>query len=271
MDDGTRTRDNQNHNLALYQLNYIHHKENPIYRTHHPKVNEFLLRTDYNTELPGAIYSKQLHFFPMTLIIKVMKYILLCLLIVSFKSLASVVGISTHPLNDEARVLSAEMTGYMSQRHEVGMGLRYTQELDRGQLLDLVAGGAQESRGLFLGGGMDFEILREDVSQPRLSMKPYYQYQKMDNFKQYLIGAAPTMRKGFSVNGNEFFPYLAVPTGIKVDSSNEKFDYYASLTLGASLPLPAAGGDKLLLSFEGNKDLGASSDYLGVLVSWIWN
>ena len=45
VDDGTRTRDNQNHNLALYQLNYIHHSENPIYRTHHTKVNEFLLKT----------------------------------------------------------------------------------------------------------------------------------------------------------------------------------------------------------------------------------
>ena len=24
--DGTRTRDNQNHNLVLYQLNYSHHR-----------------------------------------------------------------------------------------------------------------------------------------------------------------------------------------------------------------------------------------------------
>ena len=27
VDDGTRTHDNQNHNLALYQLNYVHHME----------------------------------------------------------------------------------------------------------------------------------------------------------------------------------------------------------------------------------------------------
>ena len=25
VDEGTRTLDNQNHNLALYQLNYVHH------------------------------------------------------------------------------------------------------------------------------------------------------------------------------------------------------------------------------------------------------
>ena len=28
VDRGTRTHDNQNHNLALYQLNYIHHVPN---------------------------------------------------------------------------------------------------------------------------------------------------------------------------------------------------------------------------------------------------
>ena len=199
-----------------------------------------------------------------------MKHILFCLIFVSFYSQASVVGISTHPLNDEAKVLSAEMTGYMSQRQEVGMGLRYTQELNPGRILDISASGAQNSRGLALGGGMDFELLREDVSQPRVSLKPYYQYLKYEDINQNLIGAAPTIRKGFSIEGNEFFPYLAVPTGIKINSDNQEFDYYASLTMGASMPLPAAGGDKLLVSVEGNKNLGASSDYLGVLLSWVW-
>ena len=199
-----------------------------------------------------------------------MKHIILCLLFVSFYSQASVVGISTHPLNDEAKVLSAEMTGYMSQRQEVGMGMRYTQELNPGRILDISASGAQDSRGLALGTGVDFELLQEDVSQPRVSLKPYYQYLKFEDINQNLIGAAPTIRKGFSIQGNEFFPYLAVPTGIKIDSDSQEFDYYASLTLGASMPLPAAGGDKLLVSVEGNKNLGASSDYLGVLLSWVW-
>jgi len=162
------------------------------------------------------------------------------------------------------------MTGYMSQRQEVGMGMRYTQELNSGRILDISASGAQNSRGLALGSGMDFELLREDVSQPRVSLKPYYQYLKFEDINQNLIGAAPTIRKGFSIQGNEFFPYLAVPTGIKINSDSQEFDYYASLTLGASTPLPAAGGDKLLVSVEGNKNLGASSDYLGVLLSWVW-
>ena len=214
--------------------------------------------------------SKSLHFFWMALIIESMKYIILSLTFLSFSSVASVVGISTHPLNEEARVFSAEMTGYMSQRHEVGMGLRYTQEVNPGQLLDVNVAGAQDSRGLTMGGGMDFALLNEDVSQPRVSVKPYYQFQKFETNTYSFIGAAPTMRKGFSLQGNEFFPYLATPTGMRLNGDTNEFNYYASLTLGISMPLPVEGGDRLLISMEGNKDLGSSSDYLGVLVSWVW-
>lgn len=199
-----------------------------------------------------------------------MKTIIILSLLLSIPVQASVVGISTHPLNDEGRVLSAEMTGYMSQKNEMGAGLRYTQEVDQYKILDFTVSGGQDSRGLTLGGGMDFEILSEDVSQPRLSIKPYLQYQKFDEEKSNLLGAAPTLRKGFSLNGQEFFPYLAIPSGLKIDSATDEFVYYSSLTLGASMPFPGAQNEKILLSLEGNKNMGSSSDYIGCLVSWIW-
>ncbi len=195
-----------------------------------------------------------------------MKIIILFCLLLTLTVEASVVGISTHPLNNEGRVLSAEMTGYMSQRSEMGAGLRYTQEVDQYRILDFSASGGQESRGLTLGAGMDFEILSEDVSQPRVSIKPYWQHLNYEAESSNLIGAAPTIRKGFSLNGQEFFPYLAVPTGMKIDSTSDEFVYYASMTIGASIPLPGA----MLISLEGNKNMGASSDYIGCLVSWIW-
>jgi len=199
-----------------------------------------------------------------------MKYALIFILFQASSLMASVIGISTHPLNDEARVFSAEMTGYMSQRNEMGAGLRYTQEVDRHRILDFTASGGQDSRGLTLGTGMDFELLSEDVSQPRISLKPYVQYQKFEEETSNLIGAAPTIRKGFSVHGQEFFPYLAIPSGMKIDSTTDEFVYYASATFGMSLPFPGANNDKVLLSVEGNKDMGSTSDYVGCLVSWVW-
>lgn len=199
-----------------------------------------------------------------------MKTIIFLSLFVSFSAFGSVIGVSTHPMNEEGRLLSAEVTGYMSQRNEMGAGLRYTQEVSDDRILDFTASGGQDSRGLTVGGGMDFTLLREDISQPRLSIKPYLQYQKFESESANLLGFAPTMRKGFSAGGKEFFPYLAIPTGIKVDSATDEFDTYASLTLGASMPFPGANNDKILLSLEGNKNMGASSDYIGCLVSWIW-
>lgn len=199
-----------------------------------------------------------------------MKNIIFLALFLSFPALASVVGISTHPLSKQARVLTAEMTGYMSQRHEMGMGLRYTQEVNQTQLMDFSASGAQDSRALTIGMGMDFEMLSEEISQPRVSLKPFYQYQKFEAEKMYVLGVAPTMRKGFSVEGVEFFPYVAVPSGIRIDSTSDEFVYHASLTLGASMPLPGANAEKLVFSLEANKEMGSSSDYVGALVSWLW-
>lgn len=199
-----------------------------------------------------------------------MRNLLFLSFLVSAPLFASVMGVSTAPLNDEARVISAEMTGYMSQRNEMGMGLRYTQETSPYRLLDFSVAGAQDSRGLMAGGGMDFELLSEDVNQPRVAIKPYFQYQKFEASTASLIGAAPSIRKGFSINGQEIFPYLAIPSGLKIDSATDEFVYYASMSLGASMPFPGANNDKILLSVEGNKNMGGSSDYVGALVSWMW-
>lgn len=200
-----------------------------------------------------------------------MKTFYLALILLPLTSLASVMGVSTHPFSDEAHVLSAEMTGYMSQRNEMSMGLRYSHEVSRHRMLDFSVAGGQDSRGLLMGAGMDFELVSEELYRPRVSIKPFMQYQKFEAEASNLIGAAPSIRKGFSVQGQEFFPYIAVPTGIKIDSTTDEFVYYASMTLGMSMPFPGSQNERILLSFEGNKNMGASSDYLGCLVSWIWN
>jgi hypothetical protein len=199
-----------------------------------------------------------------------MKTIILFIALIPLSTFASIIGISSHPLNQRAKVLSAEMTGYMSQKNEMGMGLRYTQETSRYRIMDFSVAGGQEARAMTVGTGMDFESLSEKINQPRVSLKPYLQYQRFEGTTSNLIGAAPSIRKGFSVQGQEFFPYLAVPSGMKIDSVTDEFVYYASVSFGASMPLPGAQNDKILLTLEGNKNMGASYDYVGCLVSWIW-
>lgn len=198
-----------------------------------------------------------------------MKYILLMILGFSVNAFSSVVGVTTHPLSDQARVLSAEMTGYMSQRNEMGAGIRYTQGFD-GNLLDVTVAGAQNSRSSIMGAGMDFEILREDISQPRVSIKPNIQQMTFENNSSTLAGAAPILRKGFSAAGHEIFPFFSLPSGMKITSDEQEVSFYSSLSFGASISIPQSQ-ERLVLSLEANKNLGASSDYVGALVSWIWN
>lgn len=198
-----------------------------------------------------------------------MKYLLLMFLGFSFTAYASVVGVTTHPLSDEARVLSAEMTGYMSQRNEMGAGVRYTQGIN-GNLLDVTAAGAQNSRSMIIGAGMDMEVLKEDVNQPRVSVKPYIQQMTFESASSTLSGIAPTLRKGFSAAGKEVFPFLSLPSGMKITSDEQELSFYSSLAVGASMALPQSQ-EKLVLSLEANKNLGGSSDYIGALISWVWN
>src|SRR5690606_4967928 len=135
---------------------------------------------------------------------------------------------------------------------------------------DFKVSGGQESRGITLGMGLDFELLNEDIIQPRVSLKPYFEHQRFEDMTSTYMGLAPSIRKGFSISGQEIFPYLAVPSGIKLDTATDEFVFYSSLSIGTSMPFPMAGTDKLLLSLEANKNLGSSSDTLGAMVSWVW-
>ena len=188
----------------------------------------------------------------------------------SVSTWASVVGISTHPLRGNSRVLGAEMMGYMSQRNELGAGIRYSHQINQAKMLDFTVGGGQESRKSHAGVGLDFELLKEDIHQPRLSVKSFFQQQKFNSERFNLVGFGPTLRKGFSVYGQELFPYVSVPMGIRVNHVTDEFVYFSSVTVGASMPLPLINRDRMLLSLEGNTNLGASSDYIGFLISWIW-
>lgn len=200
-----------------------------------------------------------------------MNKILLLSLLFSLNTWGSVVGVSTNPLSEEQKLITAEMSGYMSQRREMGAGLRYTQQVSYDKVLDFAVSGGQDSRGFSFGGGLDFELLHEEIERPRVSVKPFFLQEHFERTNSTLVGFAPTIRKNLSFDGFEIFPYIALPNGIKIDNQSSEFVYSSALTLGTSLPFPGAQNDRVILNLEGNKDFGANSDYVAALVSWMWN
>ena len=198
-----------------------------------------------------------------------MKFLIFSLFTLSLATQASVVGITTHPQSDEARVLSLETAGYFSHRHEMSGGIRYTHGFSDSELLDIAIGAGQYSRGMTVSVGMDFELLKDEDNQPRLSLKPFFQHQKFDSSKHSNLGFAPILRKGLNISGLDFYPYLAIPTGMKLDSETDEFKYFAQASLGATFTIPGTQ-DSLALGFEGSKNLGSANDSLNLNISWVW-
>lgn len=197
-----------------------------------------------------------------------MKHLSILLFIFCTHAYSSVIGVSSYPLHRKAQVISAEMTGFMGSERELGMGLRYLHKLNSVQTIDLAASGGQQERAWQMGAGLDFKIFSEDGYLPRLSVKPYWQYQKIGEENFVTTAVAPTVSKGFVIQGFEFYPYVSIPSGIRTISSTNQFTYLAAANFGAVLPVPH---EQLLLSFEANRNFGASTDYLSLLVSWVWN
>lgn len=191
------------------------------------------------------------------------------LLLISFPAFSSVVGVTTLPLGQEARVITGELAGYFNKRNEMGAGLRYTQSVFENHFLDVGISGGQYSRGFTVNAGMDFQLSREDENQPRVSFKPFYMNQHFDRESSSIIGVAPTFRKTARIEEFEFYPFLALPNGIILGESDD-FNFYSSLSVGASMPFPGANNEKLALTVEGNKNLGQAYDYISASASWIW-
>lgn len=179
-------------------------------------------------------------------------------------------GLSTQPMNSKSQLFTAQMTGYLSSVHELGIGMRYTKSTGRGRNLDAYVSGGQGSRNLNVGTGFDMEIMSEKINRPRISVKPFMQFERVEKNSFGITGMAPSLRKGLVVFDQEVTPYVALPLGIKLDNLTDEYVYYASMSAGISLPLNMDVNQKMILTLEGNKNLGASSDSVGCLVSWIW-
>jgi hypothetical protein len=199
---------------------------------------------------------------------RMMKLLLIFLILLPSWAFSGVVGISNYPVGENKNVVTAETTGYFNRHREVGGGARYTRFFESGESLDLYGTFAPESRNQILGLGYDIQLAEEKDQTPRFSVKPFYQFKHVDNGQSSTLGAAPMIRKGFSIEGVDFYPYMSLPMGMKIDNSSDNFLYTCSLSLGTSMPLP----DKnFFVSAEANKNFSQAYDFMNLSISWIWN
>lgn len=161
--------------------------------------------------------------------------------LISANAFAYGMGISSFPMPEDKKIISAEPTAILSSGGGVGLQARYTQKLNQVSSFDFglgVSGGDRSAARVFT--GYDYEILPDYGDQPRTAVKAYYENTKEFGVRKNVIGLAPTISKGFSFWGREAFPYLSVPVGISLNGNNKSYETTISANLGLSAIINAS-------------------------------
>lgn len=148
-------------------------------------------------------------------------------------------GISTFPLEQDKKLLSAEVTGIVSNGGGVGLQARYTQKLNELSSVDAGLGISGGERSARLFAGYDYELFPDYDIQPRTSVKAFIENSKEFGTRRNILGIAPTVSKGFSVYGQEAFPYLSLPYGISLDGKKNSYQTTLSANIGFSTVIPS--------------------------------
>lgn len=184
----------------------------------------------------------------------------------SVGAMATGTGLSSYPLEPNAKVISAEFTGIVSTGGGMGMQARYSQKLAEKSLLDAglgVSGGDNSSR---IFAGIDSEIIPDYEYQPKVSLKGSVESAKEGFVWHSKLGVAPIFSKAYSMWGYEAFPYLSVPLGISLNSGNNTYSTTISFNAGLTgvLPVELNGNKKLMGTMEAM--LGVKNSFTGVFV-----
>lgn len=143
-------------------------------------------------------------------------------------------GISTFPLEQDKKVLSAEVTGIVSDGGGLGLQARYTQKLNEASSVDAGLGISGGERSARLFAGYDYQLFPDYDTQPRTSLKAFVENSKEFGTRKNILGIAPTLSKGLSFWGNEAFPYISLPYGISLDSKRNQYETTFSANIGIS-------------------------------------
>lgn len=192
------------------------------------------------------------------------KLLQVALALSSVSTFAYGIGYSTHPMSEDQKLISTELTGITSDDGGLGLQVRYTQKINKVLSVDAglgIGGGDREQR-FFV--GADYEIFPDYMQQPRFSLKTNIERAEEFGSSFTVITAAPTISKGFNFWGKEAFPYASIPFGLSLNSDTQTYDTVTSMNVGINGQLPIDGYKNV----NGNLELqvGLQESFTAVIV-----
>ncbi|MCB9094378.1 MAG: hypothetical protein H6621_04840 [Halobacteriovoraceae bacterium] len=175
----------------------------------------------------------------------------------------SQIGLSTHPLESNQRLLNTEYVGKVSHGSASGIQARYMQTFHERFSAEGGFRVFQEDVTTYFAGAT-YEVYPDYGNQPRISLKGFYERERIDAVDYNNFGVAPIISKGFSFWGYPGYPYMAIPIKLSLDEDTEEYDMVTSLSLGISAELPFEGFENVLGNIEGNVDISGSYSYVSM-------
>ena len=179
-----------------------------------------------------------------------MKSLLFTLISLGFSTVLWGSVISSYPLGVQKKYVAADFTSVLSNGKGMGLQARYIQQI-RAELI--IEGGFGFSNGdqsyqVFASG--DYEFYPDFMNQPKVSLQGSLVRAEKFNSSHTRISLAPVVSKGLSFWGSEGFPFIAFPMTLDLNNDAKNYDIAYQLSVGASVPMPFSGYEKLLANFK---------------------
>ena len=172
------------------------------------------------------------------------------------------VGVLTHPMTMKKRLVHAEFAGLLTNGSGVGLQARYVQRINQKLKFDAGFGFGGGDRSSRFFGSLDYELYPDYAKQPRvstrLSLSTASEFDKRIN----TLALTPTASKGFSFWGHEAFPFVAIPTGLSLNSTEQTYEFNAAISAGVTGKIPLKALKKMTASAELN--LNIANSYTGL-------
>lgn len=194
------------------------------------------------------------------------KFILIVLSVVSLSAFGYGLGVSSHPLQLEERLITTEFGGTFNEGKGAGLQARFTQKINDKMTGDAGFGFSSGDRKYRLFANLDYEIFPDYMKQPKVTVRGTLSRAEEFDSGINRMGLTPTVSKGFVISNREVFPYLALPFSLDLNSDNSEYEFVSQIAFGATSNAPVAGYEHLLVNFEGtvNIDDGYSGLFLGI-------
>lgn len=167
-------------------------------------------------------------------------------------------GISAYPFAQDVSMVTTELIGHMSNGKGMGLQARYGRKFNQFVSIDGGVGFSDSNRSGRVFVATDIEIFPDYEHQPRFSLKPFFENAMEYKKRKSIFGISPLFSKGFPVLNQSVHPFVSLPIGLTLNTSNNSYEMRSTVAMGVTGKVPLEGMENVIFNLEGNINIAKS-------------